>query len=172
MKNIIACIILITSYNSAFSQKIKINYETYSGFDDQMIKVKLDSAIIILEQIVNDSSFENSIKKTKYTRKKGMSNEDIYNLIKTGQEEETVPDNVINLKLMVYNNEKNEVGHTDGGDTIHTHKGYILKNLASLYAAHLLHEYCHVLGFRHAYLRMPFRYMTVPYRVGTIVAEF
>lgn len=154
------------------SQKTTVSYQTYNGFDDPIVKAKLDTAIAILQEVVNDPAFEKAFFDTRFIRRKRKSKLEIFNLIKRGQEDDgSLPDNVINLKLMVYNNEKNEVGHTDGGDTIHTHKGYILANPAVCYAAHLLHEYCHVLGFTHAFLRMPLRFMTVPYRAGRIVAR-
>ncbi len=171
MKIILIPLLLITLYAPCFCQNTKIVYTAYNGFEDEQLKIKLDSAIKILEQIVNNDAFEILVKHTKYLRKNRKSNSEIYSLIKTGQEEESIADSIINLKLMAYESEKNEIGHTDAGDTIHTNKGYILENPAHIYASHLLHEYCHVLGFTHAFLRMPFRFMSVPYRIGTIVEK-
>jgi hypothetical protein len=171
MKYISILILFLSIYNLSFSQQTKISYQSFGGLEDPKVKAKLDSAVNILEEVINSSAFANEIRHTKFLRKRHNSNDQILNLIKSGQEEETTADNVINLKLIVYDGLKNEVGHTDERGTIHTRKGYILENPASCYAAQLLHEYCHVLGFRHAFLRMPFRYISVPYRVGKILSK-
>lgn len=154
------------------SAQTKVNIQLFNGFTDTAIKAKLDSAVDIVEMLVNSKLFEEKVLRSKYLRKKNKSNQEILNLFKSGKKESSVSDNVIiNLKVDVYDNSKNEIGNTDNDNVIHTNKQYILENGASCYAAHLIHEYCHVLGFRHAKWRLPFRSKTVPYKIGDFATE-
>lgn len=169
MKKTAILILQISISFNIWCQETTINVQTLGGFENQAIKSKLDEAIKILQELINNPEFKKEVLKNSYIRARSKSREEIFDLISGGQEAGTVRDNIINLKVDVYTTAKNEVGHTDDNNVIHTNAQYILDNSASCYASHLIHEYCHVLGFRHAFLRMPFRYKTVPYRMNKIV---
>ncbi|MBD3637878.1 MAG: hypothetical protein HUJ25_11030 [Crocinitomicaceae bacterium] len=89
--------------------------------------------------------------------KHNYSNEEIYNLLWTGDDEIGSPkDSVINLKLQAKDYEQNKKGRTrHGGLDKNTlvissnRKTRIHSGNPGEYACHLLHEYMHVLGFKH-----------------------
>lgn len=160
--------LLVSSYSVS---QTTIQVTENNGFEDPIIKQKLDDAVKILERVVNSDQFGKRVENSKYFRNNKMKGAAILQKIRTGHEENTMPDNIISLLVEVYNNKKNEIGHTTPDGIIHTNKEWILSNSATCYAAHLLHEYCHVLGFSHSWLRLPFRSKTVPYKIGNFVAQ-
>lgn len=151
------------------------------GFNDNEKTIVLNN-ITKLEKIVNSLEFEKKISNHKtfcrnkipaLSKKRKYSNKEILKLIRAGKELNTDEDNIINLKLNLYDSDSKEIGYTDTDlQIIHTRRAYFVNNHVEYYLSHLLHEYCHVLGFRHAYNRALFRNNTVPYAIGNIAEEF
>ncbi len=141
-----------------------------NNFDDQQFAGKLDSATVLLATLVNSKEFEEAFLKVKCLRKNGKNNKEIIALIRSGQEEGTQADNVINLKVAFDYTANEEASTTDKKNVIHINKRYVSDNGVEYLAAQLLHEYCHVLGFCHSKRKARFRPYTVPYRIGTLAA--
>jgi hypothetical protein len=176
MKKILIFFILI-SLNCQSQTKIEIDF--ISGFNENEKKIVLDN-ISKLEKLINSKEFEEKIvnSKTFYrnkipfiSKKNKYTNTQILSILKSGKELNTIKDNIINLKLHLYDSKKNEIGHTDSNLQIHTHRGYFKNNPIEYYLSHILHEYCHTLGFKHSYWKLPFRSKTVPYKIGNITKE-
>ncbi len=155
---------------------ITVNF--LEGFNETE-KKKASKSINLLENIINTQEFKEAVlkvpsfSKNKIKRKTGnkkYSNQEILDLILSGEDLKNPADNIINLNLDLYNGEKNEIGHTNMNTlTISTYQGYFNKKDIKLYAAHLLHEYMHIIGFIHGRFDIfGKRYKTVPYRIGKL----
>lgn len=73
-------------------------------------------------------------------------------------------------KIMLENTE--DIGYTYPGDkTIYTYRNRIRGFNAIGYASHLVHEWCHKLGFTHDFERSENRENSVPYAIGNMVGK-
>lgn len=100
-------------------------------------------------------------RKAEYPRLKmdrhSYSNQEIYDLLWYGDDEIGRPkDSVINLKLKAKDYEQTKKGRTKHGGTNKNtlvissdRKTRIHSNIEGQYACHIIHEYMHVLGFKH-----------------------
>ena len=179
MREFTIIFILLVSNFFVFAQT-KIEVRFIDGFTDIEKEIVIKN-ISKLEKFINSKDFENLVINAKpfkrnriknYSNSKKYSNREVLELIRSGKEFNTKPDSIITLKLILYDSEKNEIGHTDGLQQIHTYRDYFKKNSNDKYLSHLLHEYCHVIGFRHSFLRLPYRNRTVPYAIGNIAEKF
>jgi hypothetical protein len=175
MKVFLSFLIVMLSTSACFCQtRIQLDepLDASNGFVTPELTAMAQQALIIFDTIINSNDFREQFLEKGFVRKQRYSTKEIYQLIHSGVEYETQPDNVINLKMQVYPeyNGGSEVGKTVNG-IIMTYAGYIRENGVGCYAAHLIHEYCHVVGFSHAFLRMPLRNRTVPYRAGEIAEK-
>lgn len=139
-----------------------------SNFDPATEAI-LEKARTLFEEVINSDGFAEKVRKADLRHTNGYDNEAILQLLRAGTDQP----NTIRLSVSLYVGEKREIGHTDNNLVIHTNRKYVLDNGAPCYAAHLAHEYCHVLGFRHSRWRFPGsrRQNTVPYAIGDIVGE-
>ncbi len=158
-----------------------INTVFLEGFSDEE-KEKANIAIEMIRELINSEIFKEkvlavpSFTKNKIKRKTGnkrYTNQEIYDLILSGEDLKNPADGVINLKLNLYDSEKNEIGHTNMTTLeISTFRGYFLSKKIKNYAAHILHEYMHVIGFVHGrYDIFGKRHKTVPYRIGKLALD-
>jgi hypothetical protein len=100
------------------------------------------------------------------------ANSQVYEKIMKGNAANGV-DTLINFKVHLRPGEGGStVGSTGGDDIIHTFEGDFNRMSDGRFAAHLVHEYCHTIGFSHSFsnrcdkLRDCF---SVPYAIGNIV---
>jgi hypothetical protein len=145
----------------------------------------LDSIIgtHIFRDGIKSLSYKNSILRNKNNReclstktKKRYSSVEIYNLIANGNDglgDEN--DGIIDLYLDLDGELK---GVVLGGTTcgiIKSGRNFFESNKPEVYAAHLIHEYMHVLGFNHRWFNKPFFRSLIlqrndpPYQVGKFV---
>jgi len=141
-------------------------------FDDNA-KLKVKKGLYWLDSIVGTDHFRDKVEKLKYKNtkiknkvnlkcvaekrtNKRYSSEDIYDLLINGDDGLGQPnDKIIDLYLDLDPDlSGNVLGSTSCG-RIKSGKLYFSKNSAEVYAAHLIHEYMHVLGFNH-FLNNPF----------------
>ena len=140
--------------------KVKLN--SIINADEKQIKFAAD-AIKILEDVINDKNFISKIRETKFSRSRyvdnngninDIDNETIVDIIMEGKEQNTQIDNQIQLEI-----ELKKLGRKTLGRVI---PPYPLITTNILYfdfwiekkdplslAAHWMHEWLHVAGFRH-----------------------
>ena len=180
MKKIIAIILVISIFCSiSFAQSnnhyTSVKVDSKKGFDNVTDSV-LKEAIRLLELTINSDEFKSQILSSKFSRNKGYSNSQISDLFKQGDEYGNNIDYIVNLNLEIYSDYAGggEVGVTTLKDHVtHTYNKYIIDNGAACYAAHLAHEYCHVLGFTHPKYHFlgKEKKQSVPYVIGNIVSS-
>lgn len=164
--------VLLLLVTSASAQRTAVQVDYKSGFNHETDSI-LQVALHLLDSIVNTDSFAARMNSATFKRNNGLSNKEILDRYRSGNEN-GVADNIINLRLDVYPGYAGggEVGHTTGDNVTHTYQEYITRNGAACYAAHLAHEYAHVLGFSHPRFRFlgNTKALSVPYVIGDIVA--
>lgn len=174
-------LIILSLFISCICQsQTKIKIDFMDGFNDSEKTIVFEN-ISKLEELINSPEFEKRVSNYKtfcrnkipaLSKKRKYKNIEVLELIRGGKELNSDNDNVINLKLNLYDSESKEIGYTDTDlQIINTRRAYFQGNHINYYLSHLLHEYCHILGFRHAYNRALFRNNTVPYAIGNITKE-
>lgn len=147
--------------------KIKIvKAENYQGESLERLK----QAIQLLEKIINSDEFKKVVLEFKthieggtfhFIRKekrglrvrtiklKRYSNAEVLEKILSGNSQHK---NIIELKLkMEFGSDGDVVGYKkSGSSTIHTYEKFVISMSLVRFAAHLIHEYCHIIGFEHS----------------------
>lgn len=137
----------------------------------------------LLQRIVNDPIFAEKIQTAQFSSRRfvqdngtviNATNELISQIISGGKESKTDPDGVINLQVAIRKLGSSTVGSVMPPSPLITTNITFFENWESegdtlSLAAHWLHEWLHVAGFRHA-SRRPNR-TDVSYLVGTLVIE-
>lgn len=166
--------------SDAQSKPIEIMIVQMDNFDSKS-KKKLDSAVVILETVINSSEFRNQLSKINFkTGNRGLTNKEIIQMILTGQNDiGEYQDYVMDLRLRLYDDfvGGDEFGHTGMSSRItSTHRCYILNNDVKCYVSHLAHEYMHQIGFRDEKTRTGLfkwtKTKSVPYKIGRLVEKF
>ncbi|PSK91247.1 hypothetical protein [Taibaiella chishuiensis] len=169
---------LLACAGTALGQPTRVRVDYKDGFDkttDSMLTV----AVRLIDSVVNSDLFAQKVKQASFKRNQNKTNEAILAMIRNGTAPGN-PDHVIHLKVAVYNKYAGggEVGVTVYDTKMKTYitrtfRGYIMANGAACYAAHLMHEYCHVMGFTHPKLKFlgHAKAKSVPYVIGDIVAD-
>lgn len=147
--------------------KIKITKaENYQGENLN----RLNQAIVLLEYTINSEDFKNAVlnfkthidggtfhflKKEKKglrvrtTKLKRYTNSEILDKILKGN---GLTENLIELKFkMEFGDDGDVVGYKkSGSSTIHTYEKFVKSMTLARFAAHIIHEYCHIIGFEHS----------------------
>ncbi|WP_109301761.1 hypothetical protein [Aquimarina sp. AU474] len=157
---------------------IQVNY--IEGFNQQHL-VKANQAIQLVQDLVNSNAFKEAVlsvrrfKNPRVRRRTGRrrySNQEILDLILGGRDLNNPADQIMNFRLRLYDSQVNEIGNTNMTTLIiSTFKGYLEDNAVGCYAAHLLHEYMHTIGFTHSRFDIFGRDRTVPYKIGKIARD-
>lgn len=145
-------------------------------------------AATLLENVINSDAFETTVLNNTYTENNNLSPEEIYNKIMQGHETlRGGRDSVIGLRLRVINllqdgavwlnrcepgSSSGTIGIDGGGTGVAAVCPQWLRSTAqenkpSWLAAHFIHEYMHILGFKH-YRR---KSTSVPYKIQFIVEQ-
>lgn len=165
--------------------KTKVSLDNFKGSNvGESEKKFADNAVSLLTEIVNDEKFLSSVKEAKFSysilyddngKYVKVNNEQILEIIKTGKERKTLPDNIINLLIILDDSlGGSTVGAVNPGDpTIRTNVSffnYWIKKVDYLsLAAHWIHEWLHVAGIYHKGHRVDAN--DVNYTIGKITVE-
>jgi hypothetical protein len=166
---------------------MKVNLVENVGFTTVQ-KQKLDKALPLLEEVLTSLQFKNAI--LNYTRPDGTlgfyfrkrrdgtfidayhTNQQVYDKLMAGKEQNgNVADNQCDLYLHVkqgIGKDPDVVGYGyPGKKRIYTYGDWLNKRTFTEvnYAGHILHEWCHKLGFTHRRKRNTNRRYSVPYRI-------
>jgi len=109
----------------------------------------LNIALPLIDSIINTLVFRDGILNAKFINNQNQSNTDILTLFLSGKEVHFNDANdTIDLVLETYPDQNGDnIGTTYGSKHIVSSEAYIIRNGARCYAAHIIHEYCHTIGF-------------------------
>ena len=156
---------------------VKLNHST--NFNNYQ-KAKLNSAIILLQKVVNSAEFKSRVLNFKYNgnyqfaNNDGMSNSAIYDLIMSGAEVlSPESDNEIDIDITLYSSWFSRViGYTYPGTLRTWVNAKYFNNMSTAgISSNIIHEWCHKLGFGHDFNSTSKRPYSVPYAIGYIVEE-
>lgn len=142
-------------------------------------EAKVYKAIDLIKKVVSSSEFKERVLshtyngKKSYVDNKGLTNEQIYQLILDGSETLTPGKNSrMDIELVLYQNSSNTIGYTYPNTTrIWINTKYFNKYNPVQVADNLFHEWLHKLGFDHALKYSRHRNYSVPYAIGYLVEE-
>lgn len=140
----------------------------YTDHDIAEYERYLHDIKVTLEKVINSQQFHREVLRAKLIHTNDLSNEEIYQVIKSGHEVLGAPDRVLNLKIKMAYMSYNGIASTDretGIITLNLHKWgrNFNSNLNTL-----LHEWLHTAGFMHYKSIEP---DAVPYKVGLIAEK-
>lgn len=155
-----------------------VNIISVKNFN-QREKELLQQSVTLIEQVINSDVFRDRVLKFSYNGKnvfnnnRGLSNEQILKLLLSGKEEyNNRIDNVLDFILEISTAcPKGVIGTTYNGKRTETYRCKINEMNEAEYAGHLIHEYCHYLGFSHSKKYNKTRQYTVPYAIGYLVRD-
>lgn len=132
---------------------------------------KLKEALSHFQHCINSEDFEDAIANHPgFTTDDDLTNEQIYDLIMSGQELNSSPNRQADLDLVLELKISNDaVGYTID-TTIHTFESMFETQTSAFLAGHYAHEYCHTLGFKDPDSLVDTS-DNVPYEVGRIITE-
>jgi len=167
---------------------ITVNLVETNGYaEDQMVKIR--RAIVLIERVMNSLTFKYAIlnfrrnagkkrsfsfKKDEQTRFKEYSNEKVYSkIMEAKQQVGNVQDGSMDLYLaLVPGGDGITIGYGyPQSKEIYTYSEYFNRATDASLANHLVHEWCHKIGFDHAFYTWQDknRDFSVPYAVGNLV---
>lgn len=155
---------------------------------------RVKSVVQLLENTINSEEFKNAVinfkthlqggtfhffkiekkrGRTRTIKLKRYTNTEVLSKILKGNSSE---ENVIELKLkMEYGSDGDVVGFKRSGDpTIHTYEKFVKTMSLERYAAHIIHEYCHIIGFSHSSSRKNDKFRdcySVPYAIHKMLKK-
>jgi hypothetical protein len=165
-------------------KKAGLSVDVYMRNFDDCDQDKVKKAKEIIELIMNSEEFKNRVLNFTYNGKKefhqnnGLTNEEIYNLLMTG-EELLMPEStgVMNFDLTLYTS-KNPWSKVKGYTNPDSMRIYINRKFFKLSswtavdtAGNMVHEWVHKMGFSHDYRDNNDRPYSVPYAIGYIVGD-
>jgi hypothetical protein len=163
--------------DSVKTHYLRVKAEEIEGFSGKK-QDKLQEAFVALERVVNSQEFKNRVINFKnsqgeraFASNKGLSNEEIYELLMEGREDlQPHTPGEMNFYLKLYHRPFSRVIGYTSPDTnrIHVNWKFFKRYEASEVAANLMHEWLHKMGYRH---RSANEHDSVPYAIGYIVGE-
>jgi hypothetical protein len=167
------CLISFPSFAKVFDAQIKmVNFP-------QLQEAKVHKAIELIKKVVLSSEFKERVLshtyegKKSYVDNKGLTNEEIYQLIIDGPETLRPEKNSqMDVELELYTNSSNTIGYTYPNTTrVWVNTKYFNTYTPVQIADNLFHEWLHKLGFDHAVKYSKSRNYSVPYAIGYLVEE-
>lgn len=154
--------------------------QTKLSWQDEPINVdslqwKKDRALFLLDSVVALPAFRQGCLDENFTHKNGLTNEGIYQAFISPQyqsirEHLTLVIDTTYVWNVTYQHRRHpSIGYdnTVGDSTVHTVQVQLAKYLSPEdYAAHIAHEYCHMIGFSHNGLG---KWKGVPYGIQHII---
>jgi hypothetical protein len=161
-----------------------LNSKNYQGTDLD----KLNRTLSMLETSVNSEKFQAAILnfegfefvrykclgpvKFRKIHLKQFSNAEVYDKIMKGHRQENT-DSFMDMQLVLSEgNGGSAIGETDGNDVTTTYRSAFLGMKDGEFAAHLMHEWTHTLGFEHSFSNNCDENrdcLSVPYAIGNII---
>lgn len=147
---------------------LKIKLVAHKGYKENDLE-KLKESLLLLEETVNGEPFKDTVlnfttdkteggtfhfkkyrKKRKVTKLKRYTNQEIYDKIMEGNENDGMNGFIVlNLELEKGSGGKT-VGYKATDGSIHTYTTDFREMKPGRMAAHIFHEYAHTLGFKHS----------------------
>jgi hypothetical protein len=155
--------------------KKNLSWGDRSSIDVDSLTLKKNRALSLLDSIVNLYAFRENVLNGSYSHTNGLNNEQIFeeffgNKHKNIREHLTLAIDTSWLWNVKYQNRKHpSIGYDNaaGDSIVHTVQVQLVKYLSPEdYAAHIAHEYCHMIGFSHP---NPNKWQGVPYGIQHIV---
>jgi hypothetical protein len=169
-------------------QKVMVRLHSMEGYEGHESFANL--AIQKLEQVLNSEKFKQKVLSTKFTKTKGLSNQEIYDVIMKAREEqgEGGSDYIVDLRIRTITLDKDgekwmrncdpnswakTIGIDGKGDGVmaicpqRLNRWSEMNDYGSL-AGHYAHEYMHILGFSHNGL---YKRKSLVYKIGGLVEE-
>ncbi|MBC7388301.1 MAG: hypothetical protein H7329_03745 [Opitutaceae bacterium] len=185
--NILWILMSVFICSKAFSQTPEYKFHTSINIiKKENFTPKTDSilqkSIFFIDSIVNTENFRKAIISANFVNVKGCSNQEILRLFLGGGEiSKPILNDTMEFELAIYPNQNGDnIGSTYNSRKIVSSEKYIFKNGARCYAAHLIHEYCHTIGydgfgFAHIHNtsngRKREKCLSVPYVIGEIARK-
>jgi len=149
---------------------------TNFGSEDE---AKVYKAIEIIKKVVASTEFRQRIidftyqGKKQFVDNKGLSNEQIYQIILDGKEDlKPEVDNEMDLELELYYSWRSTVGYTYPNTLrIWMNTKFFNYYTPTEVAGNIFHEWTHKLGFEHASSYSTSRDSSVPYAIGYLIEE-
>lgn len=140
---------------------------------------KILKAVELIKKVVTSDEFKNRVidhsyeGRKEFVDNKGLTNEQIYQLILEGSETLTPGKNGrMDVELVLYQNSSTTIGYTYPNTTrIWINTKYFNKYSPVQVADNLFHEWLHKLGFDHSLKYSKKRNYSVPYAIGYLVEE-
>jgi hypothetical protein len=168
---------------------LKVNLVDSANYNPSQLGI-LAGVFGIIERQINSPAFEQAVRRFKTNGRPTFSykrdifrsfpsytNDEVFEMIKNARE---IPGNITDGQIDLYlvlepgsDGQNNGFGN-QGEKEIHTYEGYFNVAKPEQLANHIVHEWCHKLGFLHA----KFRWMdsnrdtsAVPYAIGNLIEE-
>lgn len=148
-------------------KKLTIKVHATKNFTAAQLE-KYVEAVEKTEQVLNSQEFHDELLKLKLTSTKGLSNQQIYEMIINGAEVlDPIIDNEVDIFISMYYKNNKVVGYTYSSvkETWLNSKFFKSSDSADI-ACNLTHEWLHKLGFGHKSAKEK---TSVPYAVGYLV---
>ena len=167
--------LLLSFHTSASKFEAQINMVNFP----QEHEAKVYQAIDLIKKVVSSNEFRERILahtyegKKAYVNNKGLTNEEIYQLIIDGSETlQPEKNGRMDVELELYNNSSTTIGYTYPDTTrIWVNTKYFDRYTPVQVADNIFHEWLHKLGFDHALKYSKSRNYSVPYAIGYLVEE-
>ena len=177
MLKIISCLLVFFMSWEVSAAYLEADIQLINFSSDH--KIKIHQAIKLIKKVVALPEFKKRIinhtyggQKT-FVDNKGLTNEQIYDLILAGAEV-LIPDknSKMDLELELYQENNTTIGYTYPYTTkIWINAKYFNKYTPVQVADNLFHEWLHKLGFDHSLTYHQARNYSVPYAIGYLVEE-
>jgi len=118
---------------------------------------------------MNSEAFKTAVLQLSFIERNGLSNQQIYDLIMSGNDTQEGPDREVDLELRFYYRWWSKViGYVLPNGEQYLNGKFLDRMSAANVAGNLGHEYCHKLGFIDPNRD---REQSVPYKVGYLIEE-
>lgn len=176
-KRILLLLTLFTPVLSSLAASLDAQIHLVNFPQEQ--EAKVHKAVELIKKVVASPEFKERILNHTYEGKKtfvdnkGLSNEQIYQIIADGSETMIPGKNGrIDVELELYQQANTTIGYTYPNTTrIWINTKYFNKYTPVQVADNLFHEWLHKLGFDHAIKYSKKRNYSVPYAIGYLVEE-
>ena len=167
---------------------IKVNIAETTGYNDQQVQ-KIFRAAAIIERTINTFAFRDAILNFKRSKKKSFSfkkhplshfkkysNEEVYDKIMMAKEKfGNIQTGNMDLYLtLIPGGDGITIGYGNkDSKEIFTYSEYFERATDASLANHIVHEWCHKIGFDHAFhpWQDKYRDYSVPYAVGNLIEQ-